>query len=79
MAELKMSKELFAEAVKCKEPQELVDLCKKNNLPLSLEDTEKFLAQVKEGEVNINDAEKIAGGEPCVGAVSFGCVGIGIA
>ena len=78
MAEIKMSRELFAEAVKCETPQELVDLCTKNDLSLSLEDAEKFLAHVKEGEVSMSDAEKITGGEPCIGAVSFGCVAIGV-
>ena len=79
MTERKMSKELFAQAVQCKTAQELVDLCAKNNLSITLEEAEKFLAQTKEGEISLNDAEKVAGGEPCVGAVSFGCIGIGIA
>ena len=70
MAEMKVSKELFQKLAACKSAQEVI---------VSLEDAEKFIAQLSNEELSLENVEKIAGGEPCVGAVSFGCVGIGIA
>ena len=79
MAEIKVSKEVFLKLTKCKSAQEILDICKENSIDISLEDAEKFFAQLSSEELSLENAEKIAGGDPCVGAVSFGCVAIGIA
>lgn len=79
MSEVKVSKEVFAEITKCNSPENVVEVCKNHSIEVSLEDAEKFFAQMKSEELSMESAEKVAGGEPCVGAVSFGCVGIGIA
>lgn len=79
MAEMKVSKELFQKLAACKSAQEVIDICKENSVEVSLEDAEKFIAQLSNEELSLENVEKIAGGEPCVGAVSFGCVGVGIA
>ncbi|WP_022772408.1 hypothetical protein [Butyrivibrio sp. AE2015] len=78
MSEIKVSKELFQKLTTCKTAQEVVDLCKAESIDLPIEDAEKFIAQLSSEEISLDSAEKIAGGEPCAGAVSFGCVGIGL-
>ena len=77
--DVKISKELFARALECKNVDELLAFCKKENIQLSKEDAEKFLAQVNDQELELNAVSNVAGGEFCVGAVSGTfCVGIGI-
>ena len=78
MGEIKVSKELFKKLTTCKTAQEVVDMCKAESVDLPIEEAEKFIAQLSSEELSLDSIEKIAGGEPCAGAVSFGCVGLGL-
>ena len=78
MSEVKITKELFAQAIQCKDADELIALCKENGIELTMEQAEKFLTQVKEQELTLDNIEDVAGGQFCAGAVSIPCLGIGI-
>lgn len=78
MADLKLTKEQFAKAMECQSAQELVDYCKWLGLDLPLEDAEKFISQNAESELSVDNIENVAGGV-CAGALSCGCLGIGLA
>ncbi len=78
MAELKMSREFFLEASACKTADELLKLCADKGVELTKDEAEKFLAQVKEGEISLDRVDTVNGGQFCIGAVSIPCVGIGV-
>ncbi len=78
MDEVKLTREQFAKAAECKTPEELIAYCKELGYNLSQEAAEKFLAQSGDQELTVDDVENLAGGI-CAGAVSCGCLGIGLA
>ncbi len=78
MAEVKMTKEQFAGALQCKNADELIAYCASLGYTLTNEDAEKFLSQNDERELSVDNIENVAGGL-CAGAVSCGCLGIGLA
>ena len=78
MAEVKLTKEQFAKAAECKTADELIAYCKNLGHELCREDAEKFLSQSAERELTVEDVENTAGGV-CAGAISCGCLGIGLA
>lgn len=49
-----------------------------SEVKVSKEDAEKFLSQIQSEELSMESAEKVAGGDACVGAVGTSCLGIGI-
>lgn len=78
MADIKVSKEVFSRILECKTVEEILSLCEKEGIQLTKEDAEKFLSQMSEQELNLNEVGDLAGGA-CVGAISGTfCVGIGI-
>ena len=76
--DVKVTKEVFTRALKCKDADELLALCKEENIQITKEDAEKFIAQASEQELDLNEVGDLAGGA-CVGAVSGTfCLGIGV-
>ena len=75
---MKVSKEFFLEASGCKTVDELLSLCKDKGVELTRDDAEQFMSQVKEGELSIDNIDKVSGGQFCIGAVSVPCVAVGV-
>jgi len=76
---ISVTKEQFAKACECKTPEELIAFVKQElNTDLSREEAEKFLAQVADQKLSLDEVDNVAGGV-CGAAVSVACLGPGIA
>ena len=75
---MQLNQEQFAKACECKTAEELIAYAKELGFDLPKDAAEKFLAQVADQELNVNDVENVAGGL-CAAAISIGCLGPGVA
>ena len=75
---MQLTKEQFAKACECKTADELIAYAKELGFDLPRDAAEKFLAQMADQALDVNDVENVAGGV-CGAAVSIGCLGPGIA
>lgn len=63
MAEQKMpSEELIQKAMKCETPEQIIELAKTEDITLTKEEAEAFLAQLQDVELKSEDLQKAAGG-----------------
>ena len=66
MAEKKMpSKELIQKAQKCETPEQLIELAKTEDIELTKEEAEAYIAQLQDVELTAEDGKAVAGGGPC--------------
>ena len=57
-----MTKEQIALAAKCKTPEELIELAKKNGFELTIEQAQAYLKELENMELDKKTLDKIAGG-----------------
>ena len=57
------TKEQIAMAVKCKTPEELIELAKKGNIELTKEQAEAYLAELSNYELDEAALERVAGSD----------------
>ena len=63
MAEQKMpSKELLQKAQECETPEQLIELAKTEDIELTKEQAEAYLAQLQDVELDTENLDKVAGG-----------------
>ncbi len=76
---MQLTKEQFVKACECKTAEELIAFAK-NELKIDLpkEEAEKFLAQVTDQALTLDDVDNVAGGL-CGVAISIACLGPGVA
>lgn len=73
---MNFTKEQIEKAMACTSVDELLELAKAENVPMSKEEAEAYLAQLNNAELTPADIEDIVGGcieNVCVGNISAGC------
>ena len=58
-----VSKELIEKAIKCKTAEELIALAKEENVELTKEEAEAYLAELNDAELDEASLRKVAGGD----------------
>ena len=56
------SQELIEKAQKCQTPEQLIELAKTEDIELTLEQAEAYLAQLQDVELTEEDGKAVAGG-----------------
>lgn len=59
---LMSSKELIEKAQECETPEQLIELAKTEDIELTKEEAEAYLAQLQDVELDSENLEKVAGG-----------------
>ena len=59
------SNELIEKAQECETPEQLIELAKTEDIELTKEEAEAYLAQMQDVELDSESLDKVAGGGPC--------------
>ena len=57
-----LSKELIAKAMQCETPEELIELAKEEDIELTQEEAEAYLAELEDVEIDSEELRQVAGG-----------------